>query len=287
MKSYRAVFFDWDGTAVKSRRAPVDEVVAPMAALLERGVVLAVISGTTYENIAGGELEKGFSTPGLGNLYLGLGRGAYNLGFEGGRPVVLDNNLPSQADQLRIHDICYLTHRYLLENYQLATDIVFSRPGYCKIDLLVGLDRGEQLFLTDGELATLEAHLAHHGFVGGLPRLVDLVRRLSEPSGLDLIVTSDAKYLEVGTTDKRHNVDGLLRRLQRERGIEPHQCCFWGDEFVGLGPGLYGSDASMITPLSAGSDFFDVSPTPGERPPQVTVLGGGVPQFLQFLTKLG
>jgi len=48
-KAYRAILFDWDGTAVLSRDAPVDEVVPLMRALLEKGVVLVVISGTFLE----------------------------------------------------------------------------------------------------------------------------------------------------------------------------------------------------------------------------------------------
>ena len=80
-KKYKAIFFDWDGTAVLSRKAPVDEAVAAMKPLLEQGTKLAIISGTTYENIAGGEIEKYFTKNQLNNLYLGLGRGAYNYSF--------------------------------------------------------------------------------------------------------------------------------------------------------------------------------------------------------------
>ena len=57
MKKYKAVFFDWDGTAVMSRKAPVEEAVKAMGPLLDTGVRLAVISGTTIENIAGGRIE--------------------------------------------------------------------------------------------------------------------------------------------------------------------------------------------------------------------------------------
>lgn len=37
-KKYKAIFFDWDGTAVMSRQAPVEEVVAAMKPLLQQGV---------------------------------------------------------------------------------------------------------------------------------------------------------------------------------------------------------------------------------------------------------
>lgn len=50
----RAVFFDWDGTAVYSRKAPADAALSAMRPLLAQGVKLVIVSGTTIENIAGG-----------------------------------------------------------------------------------------------------------------------------------------------------------------------------------------------------------------------------------------
>ncbi|MFR7387810.1 MAG: hypothetical protein ACLUTU_02180 [Blautia faecis] len=52
-KKYKAVFFDWDGTAVLSRKAPVEEIVGAMRPLLDQKVNLVIVSGTTIENIAG------------------------------------------------------------------------------------------------------------------------------------------------------------------------------------------------------------------------------------------
>ena len=51
MKHYKAIFFDWDGTAVLSRKAPVEDAVNAMRPLLDKGVKLCIVSGTTYENI--------------------------------------------------------------------------------------------------------------------------------------------------------------------------------------------------------------------------------------------
>ena len=82
-KNYKAIFFDWDGTAVMSRKAPADDAVQAMRPLLQKGVKLAIISGTTIENIAGGKLESCFTKAELENLYLGLGRGAYNYAGKG------------------------------------------------------------------------------------------------------------------------------------------------------------------------------------------------------------
>ena len=37
-KKYKAVFFDWDGTAVLSRKAPVEEIAGAMGSLLDQKV---------------------------------------------------------------------------------------------------------------------------------------------------------------------------------------------------------------------------------------------------------
>ena len=88
-KQYKAIFFDWDGTAVISRKAPVDDAVAVMKPLLAKDIKLVVVSGTTYENIAGGRLHEYFTPEELTHLWLGLGRGAYNYRYhEDGSPYI-------------------------------------------------------------------------------------------------------------------------------------------------------------------------------------------------------
>lgn len=278
MKQYKAIFFDWDGTAVLSRRAPVEEAIAAMTPLLEKGIKLAIISGTTYENIAGGKIHRYFTPKQLQNLYLGLGRGAYDYGFDAaGEPVVLANRVPAAQGILKIHDACYQIHRILLERYGMNTDIVFSRPNYCKIDLMPNQDRGENLFLQEGEAAMLQRILNDHG-IGSIETLIEMAERLGT-QGMPLSATTDAKYLEVGPTGKCDNANALFARF----GLPIEDCCFWGDEFIGVTDKIFGSDAGMITENTKDGDFFDVSNLEGIRPSQVKTLGGGIQTFLQFL----
>ena len=129
LKKYKAIFFDWDGTAVMSRRAPVDQAVAAMRPLLQKGIKLIIVSGTTIENIAGGKIESYFAEEELKNLYLGLGRGAYNYSFKDGIPYIFKNMVPDKGEILKIHQICFEIHQTLKEKYDFDTDIVFSRPG--------------------------------------------------------------------------------------------------------------------------------------------------------------
>lgn len=283
MKKYKAIFFDWDGTAVLSRRAPVDEAAEAMRPLLSAGTKLAVISGTTIENIAGGQIEKYFTKGQLKNLYLGLGRGAYNYAFEDGRPYIFESVIPSKELALDIHRICFDIHMELKEKYDYDTDIVFSRPNYCKIDLMVSNVRGDQLFMQENELDGLKQELKRHGIEGGMDSLIKLAKEKGKEHQIEVVPTCDAKYLEVGISSKSDNVNTILSKLIKESDIRPSECSYWGDEYVGLENGIYGSDSFMFTEATADGDFFDVSDVAGERPEGVKVLGGGIRTFLDFL----
>ncbi len=284
MKKYKAIFFDWDGTAVLSRIAPADDAIAAMKPLLRQGVKLVIVSGTTIENIAQGRLEELFTKEELGNLYLGLGRGAYNYAFDPtGKACVFQDELPDKEKLLKIHRICFEIHQHLLERYDYETDIVFSRPNYCKIDLMVKEDRGTSLFMQESELDLLKRTMESHGLKGGLRELTELARKVGRKYGIDVVPTCDAKYLEVGISSKSDNVNTILKRLEKDFGIMPKECAFWGDEYVGIEPGIFGSDSFMITSQTKEADFFDVSQMVGERPENVMVVGGGVERFLAFL----
>lgn len=282
-KPYRAIFFDWDGTAVASRKAPVDTIVPLMSALLEKGVYLLIISGTTAENIAGGTLAQNFSACAQKRLYMGLARGAYNYGFNRGSATLLQSAVPSAEKLLCIHDAAYALHKMLLETYGLETDIVFSRPNYCKIDLLAKYDRGEALFRQQGEAEQVQAFLRQHGCAGGLCQVIEEGVKLGQEYGVPLKITTDAKYLEIGPTTKSDNVDYLLELLWDLEKIHPEECSFWGDEFSDVVQGVPGSDALMITEKSRAGDFYDVGYESTEIPKEVMHLGGGISAFHRFL----
>lgn len=284
MKKYRAIFFDWDGTAVLSRKAPADDAMTAMKPLLQEGIKLVIVSGTTIENIANGRLEELFTKKELANLYLGLGRGAFNYAFDDqGKAFIFSDKIPSDRVLLDIHRISFEIHQRLLEQYGFATDIVFSRPNYCKIDLMVSQQRGDSLFMQENELDLLRSSLKKHGIEGGLKALIALAESIGKEHSIAVEATCDAKYLEVGISSKSSNVDTILEKLQEEYGIEAEECAFWGDEYVGIEPGIFGSDSFMLTKATEKGDFFDVSSISGERPGKVQVLGGGVNRFLGFL----
>lgn len=187
MKQYKAIFFDWDGTAVLSRKAPTDQVALLMKKLLKKGVCLAVISGTTIENIGSGRLHEAFTREERKNLFYGLGRGAYNYHFtEKGEPEIFLSMVPDRAVMIKVHKACYEVHERLFMDYGFPTDVVFSRPNYCKIDLMVENQRGDQLFFQDNELDWLKASLKDHGITAGLSGLLDLAVKAGEKQQIRL-----------------------------------------------------------------------------------------------------
>lgn len=283
MKRYKAVFFDWDGTAVWSRKAPADTAAAAMKPLLKKGMKLIIVSGTTIENIADGKIEKYFTKEELDHLYLGLGRGAYNYTFHAGEPYVFHHMLPDMALLEKIHRICFEIHIELKKRYNMDTDIVFSRPNYCKVDLMPHNLRGDNLFMQENEVEMLKCYLAGHGIAGGLKNLMELAKEAGIRYGVETVPTCDAKYLEVGISSKSDNVDAIFKKLQKDIGLRAEECAFWGDEFVGIEEGIFGSDNFMRTKLTEKGDFFDVSEVPGKRPDGVMQVGGGVEKFLGFL----
>ena len=89
----------------------------------------------------------------------------------------------------------------------------------------------------------------------------------------------------MGLSSKSDNVNLISELLQTTYGIKAEECSFWGDEYVGIEEGIFGSDSFMLTEQTRNGDFFDVSNVPGKRPDSVIQLGGGVNSFLDFLRK--
>lgn len=282
-KKYKAIFFDWDGTAVESRKAPVNKVKAPMLKLLEIGIPLFLITGTSFENLHK-QLLSEMPLTRLGNFYMGAERGAYCFSFDAnGNRQILRNLVPDKANLIKLHELCFSIHEYLKDKFDYDTDIIFSRSNYCKIDLMVKYDRGDHMYLKENEIDMVNELLASKGFKGGVKKLIDLVHVTAKDFNLDVKATTDAKYLEVGFSTKSDNVDFFYSEILPKLRINPKEVAIWGDEFKFIGHGVPGSDAMMITKASRKSDFFDVSDGGKLYPDIVKKVGGGVKSFIEFL----
>ncbi|MDQ6615659.1 MAG: hypothetical protein M3083_13190 [Actinomycetota bacterium] len=81
-RSFDAVIFDWDGTAVPDRRAGADTVRARVEALCAAGVHVFVVSGTDLDNVDG-QLRARPAGPGALHLCLNRGSEVFEVDSDG------------------------------------------------------------------------------------------------------------------------------------------------------------------------------------------------------------
>ena len=72
-RTFEAIVFDWDGTAVPDRRADASAVRQRIEALLALGVDVAIVSGTHVGNVDG---QLNARPHGPGRLWMCLNRGS-------------------------------------------------------------------------------------------------------------------------------------------------------------------------------------------------------------------
>lgn len=89
--------------------------------------------------------------------------------------------------------------------------------------------------------------------------------------------------MDGGSLEQLHYTTKFSHALFARFGFAAEDCCFWGDEFIGVTDSIFGSDAGMLTQTTQNGDFYDVSDLEGVRPGQVKRLGGGIQTFLNFL----
>jgi hypothetical protein len=94
-------------------------------------------------------------------------------------------------------------------------------------------------------------------------------------------VTSDAKHVELGLTDKSDSARSIMRWLWR-RGIAPEQVLIAGDELGPLG-GLPGSDSWLMVGEAERATAVSVGAEPGGVRAGVVWVGGGPDTFAAML----
>ena len=164
----------------------------------------------------------------------------------------------------------------------LRAEVVSERLNRRKIDLIPEPEWAEPPKARIAELlAAVEDRLHQAGLVG-LEEAVELAERCAVEAGLaDPKVTSDAKHVEIGLTDKADAARWVFDYLER-RGIAPGLVLIAGDEFGTLG-GLPGSDSFLLVAEASRATAVTVGSEPTGPPPDVIALGGGPDAFLDLL----
>jgi len=277
-RRFEAIAFDWDGTAVPDRTADAERVRSLVEALCAAGLDLMIVSGTHVRNVDG---QLGARPNGPGQLHLLLNRGSEVFRVDRRGPHLVERRSATAEENLALNVAAQLTIERLAAR-GLRAEVVSRRLNRRKIDLIPEPAWADPPKAQIAELLeAVEQRLAAAG-LGGLPEVVTLAETAAREAGLaDPRVTSDAKHVEIGLTDKADSGRWIFSTLDR-LGIPAESVLVAGDEFGPLG-GVQGSDSLMLVPASMGAVAATVGREPEGVPEGVLALGGGPQTFLAIL----
>ncbi len=277
-RRFEAIVFDWDGTAVPDRHADGTRIRRLVEQACAAGIELAVVSGTHLGNVDG---QLAAHPAGPGGLVLALNRGSEVFRVDRDGPQLVCRRTATADEDAALSRAAQLTVKRLAER-GLAARIASQRLNRRKIDLIPEPDWEDPPKAQIGELLTaVHARLAAAG-IAGLTEVVEIARGAATDAGLgDPRVTSDAKHVEIGLTDKTDSARWIMRELWRA-GIGPGQVLIVGDDFGPLG-GLPGSDSNLLVDAGHGATVVSVGVEPSGVPAGVIGLGGGPDMFSAML----
>jgi trehalose/maltose hydrolase-like predicted phosphorylase len=277
-RTFAAVVCDWDGTLVPDRHAKVTGLRRAIEALCRFGVEVVIVSGTHVGNV---DPQLGARPVGPGELHLCLNRGSevFRVGRRGPELVWRRQARPDEEGAL---DRAAAATVQRLGRDALPTRVVSQRLNRRKIDLIPDDPRwADPPKARIGDLLeAVEKRLRDHGL--DLPSVVAIAEEEARAAGVVTPrVTSDAKHVEIGLTDKSQAATWADRHLA-ELGIGPGLVLVGGDELGNLG-GLPGSDALLVPAGWERATVVSVGVEPAGVPAGVLHLGGGPRRFLQLL----
>jgi trehalose/maltose hydrolase-like predicted phosphorylase len=280
-RSFDAILFDWDGTAVANRLEQAGALGEAMGRLLERGVPMAVVAGTHSGHIEQ-QLVRHLDRARIRDLYLLVNRGSEAYGFDSEGQLILLHAHQATAEENRALDQAIEALRTEVENrFRISTTVVLDRLNRRKLDLIPLPEWADPPKARISEL--LDAVQARLGDPGALSWIVGRALELARKAGLsDPKVTTDVKHIEIGLTDKSDSSRWFLDNVARVRRIDPRSIAILGDEF-GAPAGLVGSDSLMRIRELADSPCISVGVEPAGVPEGVLQVGGGPQAFLDFL----
>ena len=240
------------------------------------GLHLAVVTGTHVDNVDG---QLGARPSGPGRVLLSVNRGSEVFEAQEAGLRLLSRRGATPEEDAALDAAAMATVAELARRGIDAT-VVSQRLNRRKIDLIPLPEWADPPKARITELlAAVETRLHDRG-LEGLGDAVEIATAAALQAGLvDARVTSDAKHVEIGLTDKADGSRWLFCELWRN-GIASGLVLVVGDEFGSLG-GLPGSDSHLLVPAAARATVVSVGREPTGTPPGVLAVGGGPPAFLE------
>ncbi len=284
LRSFRILVFDWDGTAVSSRSEDVTALRRPLERLLRAGVLVVVVTGTHVGHIHP-RLSAPMRGPHVKDLFLATNRGSEVYGFDDdGALTLLSRRNATEEEERLLTSTADAVRDALVARTGLAIDVVYDRLNRRKVDLIPLPEwRDPPKSALPDLVRAVDARLVGGGLAGGLREAFETAERIVAQSGLeDARVTSDAKHIEIGLTDKADTMEWVMRELAARRARRADEVLVAGDE---LGPtgGFPGSDSKMLIPEAAGATVVSVGPEPAGAPSPTILLGGGPSRFRELV----
>jgi len=281
--AFKIVAFDWDGTAVKDRNAPVDDILPPLEALMALDVKVIIITGTHLGN----PNKQFFSKvkPELKrNLFACVNRGAEVYAFDGaGAPVRIRGRDANDEENRKMDKVSVELQQEYKDKYDLDVAIVYDRYNRRKLDIIPVPEWANPPKARIGELlAATTQRLDEHGITGGIQELIDRLDAKCREEGIELRVTTDVKHLEYGLSDKADSVDWIIKEFAADLGVPNEDVLFMGDEFGPIG-GFDGSDFKMVSPVAKGAVYVSVGKEPNGVPDEVMYYGKGTEGFVEII----
>jgi trehalose/maltose hydrolase-like predicted phosphorylase len=277
-RRFEAIVFDWDGTAVPDRAANATELRRLVEELSRCGLDLAVVTGTHVGNV---DAQLGARPPGPGRLLLCVNRGSevFEAAADGLHLLFRRQATPAEDAAL---DAAAAATVAELRGRGVAAAIVGQRLNRRKIDLIPEAAWADPPKSRITELLAAVEDRLHAAGVAGLAEAAEIASAAASRAGLtDARVTTDAKHVEIGLTDKSDGARWAFAELAR-RGIAPGLVLIVGDEFGPLG-GMPGSDALLLVPEAARATTVSVGAEPAGLPVGVLAFGGGPDAFVRVL----
>jgi trehalose/maltose hydrolase-like predicted phosphorylase len=277
-RRFEAVVFDWDGTAVPDRGADASELRALVEELCAHGLDLVVVTGTHVRNV---DDQLRARPRGPGRLYFCVNRGSevYRAGEH--RLELLDRRTATPMEEAALDEAAAATVTELRRR-GLAAEVVARRLNRRKVDLIPEPEWTDPPKAQISQLLMAVQDRLWTAGLDGLDAVVEIAVAAARDAGLaDPRVTSDAKHIEIGLTDKADSARWAFSKLAR-RGVGPGLVLVAGDEFGLLG-GVRGSDSFLIVPEGARATVISVGAEPSGAPADVHALGGGPALFRHVL----
>jgi trehalose/maltose hydrolase-like predicted phosphorylase len=277
-RRFEAIVLDWHGTAVADEHADASRVRSLVETLCMAGMHVAVVSGTSMEDVDG-QLQARPS--GSGRLFLCVNAGSevFLVGSNGIQ--LMYRRVASLTEDRLLTAAAMLTVKRLAKR-GLRAEVVSPRLNRRRIDLIPfrKLPSSSKARRTDLAKAVQWRH--RKASAASLYDAVEIAQAAACEVGFPHpCVIGDAEHIEIGLTDKSDCARWILSELW-SCGVGPGLVLIAGDEFGAPG-GLPGSDSMMLVTQAVRSTAVSVGLEPTGVPPGVTWLSGGPDALLRLL----